>query len=229
MNTRSSDQTESEPEPSAPEMDVPRQPDNRVFGVNPRSSSRSPIRYNHLTSAPSTPSNTAMKPNFPSQQITQQNYKFSQSTPTTPTATNQGFFENDSNNNPIGNEMKKVYGLQNREVIKPIEPIGNHGVQPMTNEKKYFGINHRQRLNSLTDRDWKEALPIVNIPNTDQLLPSHTRQMQTYINQSPPTEKNLRPSLAGIQRRKIRPVWPPPLPKINKGSFAEGRGICHQF
>ncbi|KAI7688533.1 hypothetical protein SSS_06043 [Sarcoptes scabiei] len=163
------------------------------------------------------------------------NFRTSQSTPTTPTALNRNFDfpVNDSNNNPMRDD-RKVFGVQNRGPnSQPIQPMGNHGVQPALNEKRVFGLNVRQRFNSISsDRDWNEALPIVNIPNTDQLLPSQTRQMQTYINQTPPTEKNLRPSLASLQRRKIRPMWPPPSPRINRGTFAEGRAhepvIGHQ-
>lgn len=158
-----------------------------------------------------------------------------QSTPTTPTVpkgldfgmdNNQQQF--DTNNNPIVAHDAKgriVYGANRPSTLtKTIEPTGNHGIQPVQNDKKYFGINVRQRMNSISsDRDWKEQLPIVNMPNVTQLLPSQTRQMQTYINQEPPTLKNLRPSLAGMERRKIRPVWPPPLPRVNKGTYIEGR------
>lgn len=137
------------------------------------------------------------------------------------------FGANDSNNNPTMNGGdKKVYGLPSRGVYKVIAPPGSHGVQPVANERKYFGLNLKQRHNSFSyERHWKEELPIVNIPNTDQLLPSQTKQMQTYINQIPPTVKNLRPSLIGLERRRIRPVWPPPHPgrTHRSGICVEGR------
>ncbi|KAF7489132.1 hypothetical protein SSS_06043 [Sarcoptes scabiei] len=206
----------------------PRKPDTRVFGINPRSPSKSPIRLNHSVSMqPSPQAQQNQQPYYqqPPQSQTV-NFRTSQSTPTTPTALNRNFDfpVNDSNNNPMRDD-RKVFGVQNRGPnSQPIQPMGNHGVQPALNEKRVFGLNVRQRFNSISsDRDWNEALPIVNIPNTDQLLPSQTRQMQTYINQTPPTEKNLRPSLASLQRRKIRPMWPPPSPRINRGTFAEGR------
>lgn len=205
----------------------------RVFGINPRSPSKSPSRMllNHSMSVTTPSSNySSLSPAFPQQQQQPQQQlmqQVTQSTPSTPTI-DRNFNFNDTNNNPIRvDSNKKIFGLSNTNhtVVKSIEPIGNHGVQPVNNEKKYFGVNQRQRLNSISsDRDWKDPLPIVNIPNVDQLLPSQTRQMQSYINQTPPTIKNLRPSLSGIERRKIRPVWPPPLPNVHKGAYVEGRG-----
>nr|XP_027196059.1 uncharacterized protein LOC113790572 isoform X2 [Dermatophagoides pteronyssinus] len=221
-----------------PEATQPGQPrkDMRVFGINPRSPSKSPSRMllNHSMSVTTPTSNySSLSPAFPQQQQQPQQQlmqQVTQSTPSTPTI-GRNFNFNDTNNNPIRvDSNKKIFGLSNTNhtMVKSIEPIGNHGVQPVNNEKKYFGVNQRQRLNSISsDRDWKDPLPIVNIPNVDQLLPSQTRQMQTYINQTPPTIKNLRPSLSGIERRKIRPVWPPPLPNVHKGAYVEGRDSPH--
>lgn len=196
--------------------------DNRVFGSNPRIIKISPSRLSNRADSISDKSVSPV-PNI-------RNYI--QSVPTTPTIGQQNhgfsFDQSDFNNNPPGGDNnRKVYGLPSRTVVvKSIAPIGNHGVQPISNEQKYFGLSGRQRFNSLTsERDWKSPLPIVNIPNTDQLLPSHTKQLGTYINQTPPTEKFLRPSLASLERRRIRPVWPPPHPgRASNRAFAEGRG-----
>jgi hypothetical protein len=82
--------------------------------------------------------------------------------------------------------------------------------------------------------DWKAPLPqMKSAPKTDQLLPSQTRQQQTYINQLPPSERAVRPSLTGNVRRRIRPVWPPHdhnykfIPKA--GFNPSGRGIYFLF
>lgn len=224
--------------------------DTRVFGVKPR---KSPLAHS-ISHDPSSVSPVSPQPPYQQQQQQyqhqqsyqpqQQSYQpqlfqqkqhqplYSQSIPTTPTAPrnfNFNQFNNaspDMNNNFAGD--KKVFGLPNKGQVKPIAPLGNHGVQPMANERKYFGVNTRQRFNSLScERDWKDTLPIMNIPNTDQLLPSFTKHQQTYINQEPPTLKNLRPSLQGLERRRIRPVWPPPHPGSRSRTFAEGRGKLH--
>ncbi|KAH7637856.1 hypothetical protein HUG17_8960 [Dermatophagoides farinae] len=231
-----SDEQQQQQQLLRPEATQPGQPrkDVRVFGLNPRSPSKSPnrLQLNHSISL-TTPSSPAFPQQTQQQQqqpMQQQSRQVTQSTPSTPTI-GSNFDFNDSNNNPIRvDPNKKIFGLPNtnRIMVKSIVPIGNHGIQPVNNEKKYFGVNHRQRFNSISsDRDWKDPLPIVNIPNVDQLLPSQTRQMQTYINQTPPTIKNLRPSLSGIERRKIRPVWPPPVPNVHKGAYVEGRDSPH--
>lgn len=148
--------------------------------------------------------------------------------PVTTSTTSKEFNFPDLNNNNQDGCGNKVYGLPARPTSKAIAPIGGHGVQPVENgqRKQYFGVNIRQRFNSLTsDRDWKDPLPIVNIPHVDQLLPSQTKQMQTYINQTPPTEKYLKPSLVGLERRRIRPIWPPPHPgRVVNRTYAENRG-----
>lgn len=199
--------------------------DPRVFGMS--RGSKSP---NRQFSRENSNNNSPIPPALP--QSTPMVNSISQSTPTTPAANkNFAFFDNDLNNNPMnGSGNQKVFGLPTRGGSKIIPPLGNHRVQPVNNEqRRVFGMNARQRFNSFScDSDWKSPLPIVNIPNTDQLLPSQTKQMQTYINQTPPTEKNLRPSLIGLERRRIRPVWPPPhLGRLHKVGFAvEGRGKC---
>ena len=195
--------------------------DPRVFGVS--RGSKSPLQPNAMSRE-----NSPIPPIAQSAPVSRP--LFSQSIPSTPAASKDfAFFDNDFNNNPMNGD-KKVFGLPARGTSKTIAPLGNHGVQPFANEqRKIFGLNLKQRHNSFScDRDWKASLPIVNIPNTDQLLPSQTKQMQTYINQTPPTEKNLRPSLIGLERRRIRPVWPPPHPgRTHRAGFAvEGRGKC---
>lgn len=203
--------------------------DPRVFGMS--RGSKSPNRPNVSLSRENSNPNSPIPPALPMTQSSMPmvNNANSQSIPTTPAATkNFAFFDNnDLNNNPMNGGDKKIFGLPSRGGSKMISPLGNHGVQPVNNEqRRVFGMNPRQRYNSFScDHDWKTALPIVNIPNTDQLLPSQTKQMQTYINQTPPTEKNLRPSLIGLERRRIRPVWPPPHPgRLHKVGFqVEGR------
>ena len=188
--------------------------DSRVFGVKPKS----PTPFNQSMSFQDSSTPHSISPT-PNQYVTQ-------SIPSTPTSSkNFSFSSRDFNNNPVNGD-KKIFGLPTFGSVKQISPLGNHGVQPITNEKKFFGVNSRQRLNSLSsDRDWKSSLPQMNIPNTDQLLPSFTKQQQTYINQTPPTEKNLRPSLVGLERRRICPVWPPPHRGYSRaGVYAEGRG-----
>lgn len=202
--------------------------DTRVFGVS--RGSKSPLRPNGTLSR-----ENSVSPVPPVASIGQPTPvaapRVSQSLSTTP-ATNSkefAFFDNnDFNNNPMNGD-RKIFGLPSRGGSKNISPLGNHGVQSAANEQRkiFFGVNPKQRHNSFScDRDWKSSLPIIHIPNTDQLLPSQTKQMQTYINQTPPTEKNLRPSLIGLERRRIRPVWPPPHPgRVHRtGVHAEGRG-----
>ena len=192
--------------------------DTRVFGIN-RGDSKSPLQVANLSRENSI---SPLSPVHMQQSIVMNQF----ATPAASSKQNSFFFQNDFNNNPTNCE-KKVFGLPVRGIQKSISPLGNHGVQPVNNERKYFGLNLKQRHNSFScERHWKESLPIVNIPNTDQLLPSQTKQMQTYINQIPPTEKNLRPSLIGLERRRIRPVWPPPIPgRVHRsGILIEGRG-----
>ncbi|KAI2804759.1 hypothetical protein BLOT_003747 [Blomia tropicalis] len=201
--------------------------DTRVFGVPNRGGSKSPFSVPNLSRENSnSPNKFQTTHNF----AAQPSPAISQSIPSTPAVHKEFSFphDNDFNNNPPTNGDKKVFGLPSRGGSKVISPLGNHGVQPVLNERKVFGLNSFQRrcsLSSSCERDWKEPLPIVNIPNTDQLLPSQTKSMQTYINQTPPTEKNLRPSLIGLERRRIRPVWPPPHPSRTHraGIQIEGR------
>jgi hypothetical protein len=99
-------------------------------------------------------------------------------------------------------------------------------------DRRVFGSQNRPPLQAMGGSldDWKAPLPAMkSAPKTDQLLPSQTKQQQTYINQLPPSERVVRPSLTGNVRRRIRPVWPPPdhnekfIPKA--GFNPSGRGI----
>lgn len=189
--------------------------DPRVFGLSRSKSPNDPNRDSSISPLPNPEMN-----------------QYGQE-PKTPTALGMGFdFGQDMNNNVVDASQKVVYGLPNREVSVAVPPSMTNNYQQtqqfqQQQTRTVYTINQRHRFNSLTgaEHDWKEPLPIVNIPNTDQLLPSQTRQMQTYINQAPPTEKNLRPSLSGLERRRIRPVWPPPCAgRFRPGYNVEGRG-----
>ncbi|XP_054167923.1 uncharacterized protein LOC128965294 isoform X2 [Oppia nitens] len=85
-------------------------------------------------------------------------------------------------------------------------------------DKRVFANNTVPRLQRLGSWDeskphWKTPLPkmVTGKPEeaVNQLLPSQARKQQTYIVQTPPTEKNWRPPPTGSSSRKIRPVWPP--------------------
>ena len=139
--------------------------DARVFGLT---RSKSPNDTNRDSSISPLPN-----PEIPNQY----NHE-----PKTPTRTlGMGFdFAQDVNNNIVDSSQKIVYGLQSREVSVAVPPTMNNfnqaqQVQPQT--RTASGFYQRHRFSSLTEHDWKEPLPIVNIPNTDQLLPSQTKQM----------------------------------------------------
>ncbi|CAG2103532.1 unnamed protein product [Medioppia subpectinata] len=108
------------------------------------------------------------------------------------------------------NQNKKADTFKHHGIDRPV--IGR-----VVNDQRVFAQNSALKLQRLGSSGgqtphWKTPLPQMNVgrPEVTQLLPSQTRRQQTYIVQTPPTERNARPPPTGTLRRRIRPVWPPP-------------------
>lgn len=216
--------TKSPTQNTSPVQQRPEPKDNRVFGVRPRGNSPF-MNGSRPTTASSGPSPTPSPV-----QEGQSHSKDSQSK--SPEQDIRQFSSTEVNQKPLiraNSLQEKQYYAQNRspESQKRNEINKFERGRP---DRKVFSNNWRQKMGGSldSDRDWKESLPQLKSvhPETNQLLPSHIKREQTYIVQTPPTEKNARPPPTGTIRRRIKPVWPPPdysgNPAVNRTGFNRG-------
>lgn len=229
--------------------------DDRMFGSKPSSSSQSPVSENQKMNEQQWSSNLGepqrdtrvfgSSPRPASTSPTQVNAETGQKTQTvnqSNESANQRAFDSqfESNQMPRDNRVfaPNKPGLQKSAGFGIQRPKGTRELQTgrVIRDRRWFGNQNKPPLQAMGGSldDWKAPLPhMKSAPQTDQLLPSQTKQQQTYINQLPPSERVVRPSLTGNVRRRIRPVWPPPdhndkfIPKA--GFNPSGRGIYYLF
>ena len=190
----------SSPVPSGGHHQNDGQKDVRVFGVKPRD--QSPAMNG------SRPTTATMSSATPSPTQENVNRETKVKAIMSPSPVPQDYRQtNPSKDKQFYAQNKRPENLRNPGVDRPEtgRPI---------NDRRVFATNWKQRMGASLDSQphWKEPLPQLKTvrPDVNQLLPSHTKRQQTYIVQTPPTERNARPPPTGTMRRRIRPVWPPP-------------------
>ena len=212
--------------------------DTRVFGANPRARSQSPgpqsvgtakdgqkdPRVFGVRQRAQSPVLNGSRPTTATSQTwspTQENFQKEtkvmkvMSSPSEGLQNIQKLNRNEINERQPNQSRDKQFFGQNKQRSDSFKNPGFD--RPETgrplNDRRVFATWKQKMGGSLDSQPhWKEPLPQLKTvrPEVNQLLPSHTKKQQTYIVQTPPTEKNARPPPTGTLRRRIRPVWPPP-------------------